>query len=334
VSRARAATSGAHTPLAILAILALVGLFVGLTTLAAPARAATPAVDLVVDACPSIDEARLRALVDIELGAIASTPANDAGVASEARLRCAGDVVTIELRRGARASRAEVDLASTPEATRLRVLALTITEELALDAKTNAAHAMSSPPPETAAVPTVAIAPTPSAPRPDWQLSARASARRAARPALWLAGAGVGLERALTSRLGIAIDLLAESGETSTALATIAMRDLVASAGLSLRAGAGRWSARAVPAFNVGLARLAATPSDAAATGSSVSATWAGPSLAARGQCAVSQDLFLLAEAAAGFTTRRVTGLVDGQTPLFELRGPWLTLGLGAGATF
>jgi hypothetical protein len=306
----------------------------------ASARAATPIVTLLVDACPTIDEARLRSLVDIELGAIVGPSPSGAGVGYEARLHCAGDVVTIELRRralppsAAGGSRAELDLGSTAESTRLRVLALAITEELALDARTDVAPAPAPVPGAPSPVPTLTAGPTPAAPRESWGLFARGSARRAAHPALWLAGAGVGVERALSPRLVAALDVTAENGEAATSLATVSVRDLVATAGLSVGATAGRWSGRAGPAFSVALARLAATPRDAGASGSTLSATWAGPSLAGRVECALARRMFLLAEASGGLTTRKVTGLVDGQSTLFALAGPWLSMGLGAGASF
>ena len=56
--------------------------------------------------------------------------------------------------------------------------------------------------------------------------------------------------------------------------------------------------------------------------------------LEGRARRALGRAAYVVAQAGAGLTTRRVTGLVDGQTPLFELRGAWLDLALGAGVSF
>ena len=78
----------------------------------------------------------------------------------------------------------------------------------------------------------------------------------------------------------------------------------------------------------------ASSPHDATAVGSTLDGVWAGPSLGARGRCALSRRVFVVAATTGGLTTRRVSGLVDGQTALFEVRGPWLSLAAGVGATF
>src|SRR5207249_3883725 len=114
----------------------------------------------------------------------------------------------------------------------------------------------------------------------------------------------------------------------------VRVRDVVAVVGFSVGADAGRWSFSAAPSFSVGLAALDATPHAADARGATVDAAWAGPLLETRARRALGRAGFVVAEAGVGETTRRVTGLVDGQTALFELRGPWLQLGLGAGWSF
>ena len=71
-----------------------------------------------------------------------------------------------------------------------------------------------------------------------------------------------------------------------------------------------------------------ATPRAADATGATFDAVWTGPKLEVRARRAFGRAAFVVAEAGAGAMTRRVTGLVDHQTTLFELRGPWVELAL------
>jgi hypothetical protein len=288
------------------------------------------ALELTTQDCPDIDEARLRELLGIELATVRPAGAGDVIV----RLACEGARVVVDLRdRGLeRTWRTEVDLTTTPEATRLRLLVLAVTEQWSLP--------RAEPPPVVAppvapeSAPTIVRAPTPPAEPTPWRLSAKAALRGAGKPGVWLGGAGLGLERALGRRLGLTLDVVAEQGSLDAAVASVTARDLVATAGLSLGADAGRWSFAAIPAFAVGLASLSATPHAADARGATLDAAWAGPELAARVRRSIGRGASVVAEAGVGTTTRRVTGLVDGQTPLFELTGPWLELGLGAGWAF
>jgi hypothetical protein len=299
---------------------------------ARPARAEGAAVlDLTLEGCPQIDEARLRELFVIELGTVRPSGARDVDV----RLVCDGARVAVELRDRAlgRSWRADVDLAATPEATRLRLLVLAVTEQWSLE-RAPAATATTPPPSASpAGVPVVAASPSPPAP-PQWRLDARAVARRAGTPGLWLGGAGVGVERGLGRHLGLALDVAAEAGEVSTSVARVDVREVVASASLRATATAGRWSLGAGPGFNVGLASLAGTPFAAGATGGTLDAAWAGPTLGARARVALGRGISVVADVGGGYTTRRVTGLVDDRATLLQLGGPWLALGLGAGWSF
>jgi hypothetical protein len=321
---------------------ALCGALVVIVAMPRAARAAPdPTPSLVVEGCPSLDEERLRTLVGLELATVAARGGCDV------RLTCAGARVTIEVRRRARApeasstaitdasSRVDLDLGDAAPGTRERILALAVTEQLALEPRADAPRVLEPAPPRASEASTlVRAAPPTEEPPARWRLDARASARTAARPSIWLWGGGVSLERSLTRFIGGVVDLVAESGDATPPVATVTMRDLVATAGVSIGAHTRRWSWGAVPGFTVGLVHLAASPRDATARGSSVDGVWAGPSLGARGRCALSRRWFVVAAATAGLTTRRVTGLVDGQTALFEVRGPWLSLGAGLGAAF
>jgi hypothetical protein len=306
------------------------------------ARAAPPAVvDLAVDGCPDVDEARLRELLAIELRAVRPDGAGDVDV----RLACAGTRATLDLhdRAFGRSWRAEVDLAGTPEATRLRLLVLAATERLIPAAPPSAEPARASvapgprseaPAPDATAPAVVAATAAPVEQPPPWRAGARASLRRAGAPATWLAGAGAGVERALGRGLALGLDLVAEAGDATTALARVAVRDVVATVGVVAEAGVGRWSVGARPGFSVGLASLAATPTAPDARGGTLDAVWTGPVVEARVRRALGRTAYVAAEAGGGYTLRRVSGLVDGEAELFQLRGPWLALGLGAGLTF
>ncbi len=307
------------------------------------ARAAPdPTPSLVVERCPSLDEARLRTLVGLELATVAAR----ARGAYDVRLTCAGERVIIEVRRRApdassvdatsdTASRADLDLGGAAPGTRERILALAVTEQLALEPRADAPRAPELAPQRASETATlVRSAPAAEEPPARWRLDARAEARTAARPSIWLVGGGVSLERAFARFLGGVIDLVAESGDATLPVATVTMRDLMVTAGVSIGARAGRWSVDAVPGVTVGLVHLAASPRDATAVGATLDGVWAGPSLGARGRCALSRRVFVVAAATAGLTTRRVSGLVDGQTALFEIRGPWLSLAAGVGAAF
>jgi hypothetical protein len=301
------------------------------------ARAAPdPAPALVVEQCPSLDEERLRTLVGLELATVAVRGACDV------RVTCAGARVTIEVRRRAPEassvdppSRIDLDLGDAAPGTRERILALAVTEQLALDPRADAPRATEPAPAHASETPTlVRVAAPAEEPPARWRFDARAAARRAARPSIWLLGGGVSVERSFTRFVGVVVDLAVESGAAATPIATVAMRDVSVTAGISIGAHTRRWSWEAIPGFTVGVVHLAASPHDATATGGSVDGVWAGPSLGARGRRALSRRVFVVAAATGGLTTRRVSGLVDGQTSLFEVRGPWLSLGAGLGATF
>jgi hypothetical protein len=287
---------------------------------------------LVLEGCAEIDEARLRELLVIELGTVRPGGPRDVDV----RLACEGPRVTVELRDRAlgRSWRSEVDLAAAPEATRLRLLVLAVTEQWSLPRAEGAAPPPEAPraPPEQA--PAVVRAPlAPPAPTP-WRVQAAAVARRAGSPGVWLAGARAGVERAVAHHVGLALSVAGDGGELAAPVARVSVRELVVTAGLLASADLGRWSFDAAPGFGVGLAALAATPRAADATGATLDAAWAGPVLEGRARRALGRAAYVVAQAGAGLTTRRVTGLVDGQTPLFELRGAWLDLALGAGVSF
>jgi hypothetical protein len=324
---------------------ALCSALVVVVSTAGAARAAPdPTPSLVVEGCPSLDEDRLRTLVGLELATVAARARGPYDV----RLTCAGERVIIEVRRRApdassadasatsdTASRADLDLGGAAPGTRERILALAVTEQLALEPHADEPRAPALAPPRASESATlVRSAPAAEESPARWRLDARAGARTVARPSIWLVGGGVSLERAFTRFIGGVVDLVAESGDAALPVATVTMRDLMATAGVSIGARAGRWSWDAVPGFTVGLVHLAASPRDATAVGSTLDGVWAGPSLGARGRCALSRRVFVVAAATAGLTTRRVSGLVDGQTALFEIRGPWLSLAAGVGAAF
>jgi hypothetical protein len=298
---------------------------------ARPARAGGAALlDVTAESCPGLDLVRLRELLAIELATLRPVEAGDVDV----HLVCEGERVTVELRDRARARswHAEVDLAGTPPETRLRLLVLAVTEQWAREREEP--HAPRAAPIAPASPLVIARTPEATPPEPVWRARAQATLRHAGRPGAWLAGAGIGIERQLRGPISLALDVSFEGGAVDTAVARIAVRDVAVILALPAGGSVGRWSLSLAPAFAVGFASLAATPRAPDARGSSLGAAWAGPLALARARRAIGRTGFVAAEAGVGVTTQRVTGLVDGQTALFELRGPWVAFGLGAGLAF
>jgi hypothetical protein len=316
-------------PLAFACLLTAVGL--------APSAGAVgaPLLDLALAGCAQYDEARLRELVFIEMGTVS---AEGARRRAQVRLTCTGERVAIDVVDGgaAQPSRSELNLAGTAEATRLRLLALTITELVSLS--WHAATASTPPPPSMAPASPVAPTVTTDAPalleKHRWALSATTSVRRMGRPATWLAGVGLGGTRSLGQWAALALDLRAESGDATTSVAGVGWRQVSATAGLALGFARGRWAWHALPGFSIGMVRLSATPTATDARGATLGAVWTGPSLALRVRRALGQSGFVELEAGGGLVTRRVVGLLDGRSPLLEVQGPWALAGLAAGLVF
>jgi hypothetical protein len=291
----------------------------------ATALAAGEGLALTVDGCPKLDQARLRELVAIEM---ATVEAGGAAPAASVRLACAGERVSIDV--AAPASHADLDLAGAEEATRLRLLALTITELLS--------PAAPAAPPATTRVDEKGADLTARAPAPPparrFALFAETSARRMGKPAAWLGGVGLGASLGIADFAALALDLRVETGEASTSLARVDWRQLVVTAAVPLGVTGARWALHAAPGWSVGFARLSGHPSAADARGGVVTGAWSGPSLALRARRTLGRAAFVAVEAAGGAVTRRVVGLVDGQSTLFEIDGPWAMAGLAAGVVF
>jgi hypothetical protein len=301
---------------------------------AARADVAPLRLTLAAPGCGSIDEARLRALVAIEMATIS---ADAQPRATAVRLACAGNHVVIDVAEAGATpgTHSELDVSEAAEATRLRVLALAITEQVALSwraAPEARASLAVAPAPSPARIPDVAMGAglAPAATRAS-PIYAQASLRRAGRPGTWLTGLAVGGELTLTRWLALALALDVETGDAKTSAATVAWSDLSSFLGVAVGAGGARWRVTARPGLSVGLARLSPTPDAAGARGTAFSAAWAGPSLALHLRRLVGRAVFVQLEAEGGLTTRRIVGLLDGDSPLFQVAGPWASLGLGGG---
>lgn len=300
---------------------------------AARAEVASLRLTLAAPGCASIDEARLRALVAIEMATIS---ADAQPRATAVRLACVGNHIVIDVAEALTTpgSHSELDVSEAAEATRLRVLALAITEQVALRwrAAPEARASLAVAPAPPARIPDVAMGAglAPAATRAS-PIYAQASLRRAGRPGAWLTGLGVGGELTLTRWLALALALDVETGDAKTSAATVAWSDLSSFLGVAVGAGGARWRVTARPGFSVGLARLSPTPDAAGARGTALSAAWAGPSLAWQLRRLVGRAVFVQLEAEGGLTTRRIVGLLDGDSPLFQVAGPWASLGLGGG---
>jgi hypothetical protein len=293
---------------------------------------------LTIEGCPELDQPRLRKLVAIEMATVGGAAAN-----ARVRLTCAGGMVAIEVAGDEAAgegaspappARVELNLAAAAEATRLRLLALTITELVA----PGASGARAAPPPAAASRDTraagVVVRPAePVGARP-LHFFAGASVRRMGRPAAWLGGVAVGATRDVTDFAALALELRGETGDASTSLARVDWQQLVLTGSVALGVAGERWAVHALPGWSVGFARLSARPDAPDARGGSLTGAWSGPSLGLRARRSLGRAAFVSLDVAGGAVTRRVVGLVDGASPIFEIAGPWALAGLSAGATF
>jgi hypothetical protein len=287
-----------------------------------------PALALDIQGCLQLDQARLRELVDIEMATVRATGAT---AATGVRVACAGERVSIDV--ASPPSHAELDLAAAAEGTRLRLLALTITELVAPGAAPPADGA--SPPPgkdEAGADLHARAAEPPRARR--FRLHAETSARRMGKPSAWLGGLALGASREVADFAALALDLRVETGQAAPSLARVDWQQLVVTGAVALGVTGERWAFHALPGWSVGFARLSGRPAAGDARGETFSGAWSGPSLALRARRALGRVAFVSLEVAGGAVTRRVVGLVDGQTTLFAIEGPWTLAGLAAGFAF
>jgi hypothetical protein len=314
-------------------------LLAGLGLARAAGAAPGPPLELAVQGCDQYDLTRLRELVSIEMGTIAARATRPPRAASAAavRLACAGERATIEVGGGpsTEPSRLELDLAATAPATRLRLLALTITELVSLSwtAETPAAPAKPAAPPAAASEGVVGR-PAPAPIARAFSLFVETSARRMAEPATWLGGIDVGLQRAAGSFAAAVVDLRAELGEASAPAARVDWRQLTFTAALAVGIRRERWAVHVLPGWSVGYAFLSGKPDAVGATGMAMTAMWTGPSLGLRARLGLGDAGFVALSAGSGFVTRRIVGLVDGATPIFEVRGAWALVGAAAGLDF
>jgi hypothetical protein len=295
------------------------------------ARGASAApLDLSVSGCTQLDEGRLRALVAIEM---ATVGADGAKALARVRLACAGERVTIDVADNgpSPSSRSELDLSSTPEATRLRLLALTITELVSLSWSAPPVSPAPASRDRGSAVAVRAAAP------PDerrWSLFGGTSVRRMGRPGTWLTGLGVGVARSVGDFVALAFELRGETGEAAVSVAAVDWRQLVLTGALAVGVTGERWAFHALPGWSMGVVQLSASPTATDARGGTLDGTWSGPSLGLRGRRALGGAGFVALDASGGFVTRRIVGLLDGQTSIFEVRGAWALVGLSAGVAF
>jgi hypothetical protein len=285
-----------------------------------------------VSACPGVDEAELGRLLTIEL----HTMGADASALQELRVTCREGAVHVEARSQAQAPvSAELVLEPGEQGALTRLLALRISELLATlpPAET---HAPATPPPPALPLPPPASSTIDGEPPPAAnERTARGRvelsfvARHMATPGTWLEGASAGYALPLPAGFALESDLSMTSGRADVQLAEVAVRDL--SVGLSLL-----WylSTRFVdlgagPGFRAAWTWLEARDVAVAHQGRCLAAPWAGPFAAGRlrlhGRGPVCATLGL----EAGYVVVPVQGLLDGESTLFSIDGPWLAGQLG-----
>jgi hypothetical protein len=287
--------------------------------------------DLAIESCPAVDTTRLRELIAIEIGTVAAAAPPRA---TTIRLACTGARVAIEMTDTSTGERsnADIDLATTAEPARPRLLSLTVTELMAETWAERRASASALP----ARTPDPALAGSGPAPqtRSPVRVFAVAGVRRIGQPRTWLGGGGIGCDLGLTTHLALTADVRVETGETATALAAIDWRTGTGSLGVAVGAGRGRLGWDIVPGFTVGAVRLSATPTSSESRGAALTGLWAGPTLATRVRRTFGNHAYLQLELAAGAITRSVVGLVNNDSPLVRIQGGWGAAGLGGGVAF
>jgi hypothetical protein len=307
-------------------------LLLACAAVAAPARA-EPAwsFDLSIEGCPNVDAIRLRELIAIELGTVGAV---DFPRATMIRLSCTGARVSIALidTVTGRHSSTDLDLVTTAAPARPRLLALTVTEFMALTWAELRAPASAVPAP-TSAPAVVVAAPSPET-GPSVRLFAVAGVRRIGQPRTWLSGAGIGCDLSFGPHLALAADFRAESGETHTTLAAIDWLGGTGTVGLAIGAGRGHLGWDVVPGFTVGVVRLSAAPTTSDARGAVLTGLWAGPTLTTRLRRTFGNRAYVHLELGAGAVTRSVVGLVNNSSPLVRIQGGWGAAGLGGGVVF
>ena len=300
---------------------------------AAPARAEpTWSFDLSIESCPTVDAIRLRELIAIELGTVGAA---DSPRATMIRLSCTGARVSIELTDNStgRRSSTDMDLVTTAAPARPRLLALTVTEFMALTWAELRAPASTVPAPTPA--PVIAVA----GPSPETGSSLRlfavAGVRRIGQPRTWLSGAGVGCDVRFGPHLALAADFRAERGGTHTTLAAIDWLGGTGTVGLAIGAARGHLGWDVAPGFTVGVVRLSAVPPTMSdARGAALTGLWAGPTLTTRLRRTFGTRAYVHLELGAGAVTRSVVGLVNNNSPLVRIQGGWGAAGLGGGVLF
>jgi hypothetical protein len=286
---------------------------------------------LAVENCPTIDAARLRELITIELGTVAAAAPPRAATI---RLACTAARVAIAITDTATGGRSNtnLDLATTPEPARPRLLALTVTELMAMTWAELRAPTSAAPAP----IPAPALAGAGRAPQAGLpvRVFAVAGLRRMGQPRTWLSGGGIGCDLSFTPHLALAADVRVETGETPTALAAIDWRAGTGTLGLAVGAGRGHIGWDVVPGFTVGVVRLSATPTTADARGAALTGLWAGPILTTRVRRSFGSRAYGQLELAAGVVIHSVVGLVNNNSPVLRIQGGWGAAGLGGGIVF
>ena len=292
------------------------------------ALAALP-IALELDGCQALDQAELYELLAIEFHTLNVLPATPP---EHVHVQCASEraVVTLDAVNGSNNGSSEVELGATAPAVWPRLLALSVSEIIIESRARAAAHAMPSAAPRPAATRSPQSTPIQHG-NSAFRSFAGITLRRAIRPATWLWGPDLGASLELSRTFSLAADLRLELGRTDTALAKIDW--LSASGALALLVGGrvGDWGFGLGPGVCVGYLRLSPQTQVAATTGHTVSGPWAGLELVARARYDFDARWFLLGGVDSGMATTSVTGLVNGEQPLLDTGGAWLSATLGAG---
>jgi len=330
---------------------------------AASAPSDAPAVVLLVESCPDVDEQALRAMLALEIGdRLQRAPARGDPAADRLAVRCRGGSARLTAASPRARSPIERTLAldGLADDVAVRLLALAGVEllasldpgaaapgvpaddDVAADAATAGSAAESPPPAEAAGAPPppaprrsppvagpAASQPSPTRARTVTSTLALALVRRVflgeAGVSAW--GGRVGLNRPLRERWVLLVDLEGDASRQS-GLGAGATSYLLSLGGLmGTRFGGEDFVGVLAVGARIGLTRFSGDPMGSGFTAGSVTRAWAGPAVVAQ-VISGSRGRGLLLSVEVGATLLGAAGLADQQV-VVAVRGTWVTAGAG-----
>ena len=306
----------------------------------ARAEAPHPPIVLVLDPCAAVDALEVRRLVPIEMGAPLVAAAGDPGDTTRVFVGCvvgSPQLVRLEVRdpvNGRHVDRV-ITLVGDSKTDQARLVAIVAVELVAAsrsELRESAPVAVVAPLPEPLVL--VAAAPPPPAfEAPRWRALALGSLRHVAGLPGLLPGGGLAVERAVSRRFALGVDLLAEGAAQPTALGDVDAFLASVSVFGAWRFERGRFTWESGLGARGGVARLAgraARNAPVPVDPSVLTAPWVGPLVEARAAATLGRSFVLSLGGEVGTVTSAVEGHVKGQ-PDVAVSGTWWSVTLGVG---